>query len=188
MPLENELVSITKKHRYYAKRGAFFSSASGRPLGAGILLEKCRLPYLDPGTQRFRTARGLACVITHECDIDQNNERSFNDKLIVLPIIDFKIWYENAKRDFGDGKAYELAVDIVKDNIFRVLFLPAISHSTMEYGGILYLNEMTNTDVEDVNANANILAALTSYSFRILSYKIENHLLRPKSAPLMGIN
>lgn len=62
-----------------------------------------------------------------------------------------------------------------------MLYLPRIPNSEFKYGGLIYLNEISNTEVKDVQYNSSSLASLSSYGTRVLSYKLENHLLRPKA-------
>ena len=185
---EIELQKILEKHKYYTKRGAFYGGVGARPLGSGMIIDNCRIPYFNADKSEFLTGRGTACVLTHECDIEPDNERPFNDKLLVVPIIDFKIWFEHAIEKFDRDTANRIALDIVADQIFRVFFLPSIPNTNMDYGGFVYLNEVTNVDVLDVVEKSRIICSLSDYSFRILSFKIENHLLRPKSSQLMPVH
>lgn len=188
MPPDTRLLEILERHRYVQRRGAFYGSSTGLPLGSGSILKNCRIPFYDAETNGYRNARGYAYVLTHECDIDPTNQRAFNDKLLVLPIIDFRVWYLMAEETFGEDVASKIATDVVADQIYRVFFLPTVPNSSLEYGGVLYFNEITNTEVSDLQNHAEQICSLTSYSHRILSFKLENHLLRPKSAPLMTIN
>jgi hypothetical protein len=67
--------------------GRFYGPAAGQPLGAGLLIRDCVLAIPAEAEPRYATALGIALVLTHECDIDQSNERFFNDLVLVCPVI-----------------------------------------------------------------------------------------------------
>lgn len=188
MTINQKLSEIIENARYAHRRGAFYSSPGGRPLGRGVILRDCTVPFFDHDAKKFLTGKGFVCVLTHECDIDENNERPFNDKLLIAPIMDFEIWYDVSKKALGEEAAQRVAVDIVKDQIFRVFYLPTVPGTTMAYGGLIYFNEITNIRVDEVDFPASGVCELTEYSSMLLKFKLENHLFRPKSAPPMRIN
>jgi len=182
------ITKVLSHHKYGSRRGAFFGGVMGRPIGSGVLLKNCRIPFYQAESKKFLSGKAIVCVLTHECDIDQSNSRMFNDKLIVAPIIDFRVWFNHVFNNLNREAAINVGTDIVADTIYRVLYLPTIPNTEMEYGGFIYLNEITNVRVDVVHEEAEAICSLSEFSFRILSYKLENHLLRPKSSPLMTIN
>jgi hypothetical protein len=182
-----EIQGILRKYRFISRVGAFYSGASERPLGTGIILDDCRIPFWDDASLKFRTGRGLACVITHECDIDPENERFFNDTVLVIPIIDFKIWYQDIKA-VERSSAENIATSLVKDEVYRALYLPTIPDTKFDYGGILYLNQITNVSVADIRSRSRVVCSLTTFSHALLDRKLQNHLFRPKAVPLMTIH
>ncbi|GAB1233991.1 hypothetical protein [Ferrigenium sp. UT5] len=66
-------------------------------------------------------------------------------------------------------------------NISRLVYLPTIGNC-LEYGGVLYLNQITNAPVNYFhNGHAKSIGALTGYGLTIVDYSVENHLLLPKA-------
>ena len=61
------------------KSGAFYGNCDGLALGVGLLYDSVRYPLFDADSRLFDTVAGLVYVLTHECDVDLNNPRIFNE-------------------------------------------------------------------------------------------------------------
>ncbi len=139
---------------------------------------------------RFETGVGLGLVLTHECDIDQNNERQFNDLFLVCPIIPLDIFCTRCEQDEGRGSWGGILPQIARQNVHRVMYLPPM-HNTrscpeMEGGGIIYLNHISSCAVRWITDLATqAVCSLTAEGLRAFDFKLENHLRRPKAAQLL---
>jgi hypothetical protein len=67
--------------------GRFYGSGQSLSLGAGLLFRGVRYPIYVEATYLFMTVRGMVYVLTHECDVDPNNIRPFNDDVLICPVI-----------------------------------------------------------------------------------------------------
>ena len=121
----------------------FYGPAEGLPVGAGLLLRGCIIAVPHPVDTRFETGVGLGLVLTHECDIDQNNERSFNDLLLVCPIIPLDTFCARWEEEEGAGSWGGILPEIASENVHRAMYLPPAQNAhtcpEMESGGIIYL-------------------------------------------------
>jgi hypothetical protein len=163
--------------------GKFYGSPAGMALGTGLIFDGIRFPAYDQEQKIFSTLEGPVLVLTHECDVDRANQRSFNELVIVCPIIKFDDWAEAQMELNGESGLLNTAHDLAAGNIFRVGFLPPME--ILPLGGLLYLNQLSHTHAEVFGfSSAKVVASLSSYSMRILDYKLQNHLFRPKSDQL----
>jgi len=170
--------------------GRFYGPAAKLPLGAGVLVRDCVIAMPDLEETRFQTGVGLALVLTHECDIDQHNERFFNDLLLVCPIIQLDHFCAECEEDAGTGAWGGILPAIARDDVFRAMYLPPPpsqwSCPEMEGGGIIYLNHISPCRVQwlsDLGQHAICsLSARGLYSFDI---KLKNHLFREKATDLL---
>ena len=165
--------------------GRFYGSTSGLGLGVGLIYDGVSFPSFDEKQKLFDTLAGLVYVLSHECDVDQGNNRVFNDYVLVCPIIDFAEFVDEFGADQSTDNLKSLIFDLVADKIFRALYIPPISQSVLPSGGIIYFNQIANTHVSSFsNAESRPICALSAYAQVIFDYKLENHLLRPKSDKL----
>jgi len=169
--------------------GKFYGSANGLNLGVGQIFAGIRFPIYSEEKGIFQTANGIVYVVTHECDIDQNNKRPFNTHLLICPILDFRIFVEEYQKTFSESVLKSLISRIALRDVSRVIYLPYYNENDMPYGGLLYLNQITNTSI-DVFSGRGVqqVCTVTSYGLGIIDQSICNHLLRPKveALPLMN--
>ena len=88
-----------EKFRY--KTGAFYGSHSGLDLGVGLIYDQIPYAIFDKAEKLFDTVSGLVYVLSHECDVDPNNPRFFNDYVLICPIIDYLEFIGGGGRLFG---------------------------------------------------------------------------------------
>jgi hypothetical protein len=169
--------------------GRFYGPAAGLPLGAGILLRECVMASPHEEEVRFETGVGLGLVLTHECDIDPNNDRFFNDLFLVCPIIPLDEFCEECEENGGTGAWGGILTQIVRDIVFRAVYLPPLTNPAlcpeMEGGGIIYLNHVSSSRVAWVeNPSGQAVCSLSAEGLRLFDAKLQNHILRPKDAAL----
>jgi hypothetical protein len=161
------------------KVGAFYGSADGLSLGTGLVYEQIKYPLYNEEKQLFDTVEGAVLVLTHECDLDPNNERHFTEYVLCCPITPFDQFALEVEESESEAKLYQLIPNIAGNTVFRILYLPPHERS-LKYGGIINLNQICSTHVE-VFEGIDRLCALSTYALRYVDSKIENHLRRPKA-------
>lgn len=163
--------------------GAFYGTSAGLAVGVGLVVDGITFPMFDEEEELFDTVKGLVYVLTHECDLD--NERAFNDYVLVCPIVGFDEFARDYAEKISEGALQGLVPDLAADRIYRALYVPPISKDVIPFGGIIYLNQICSTHVSAFKAEgAKHICALSSYAQRIIDIKLTNHLLRPKADQL----
>lgn len=159
--------------------GSFYGATAERGVGRGMLH---RVPYAlyNPDTTVFDTVRGLVYVLTHECDVDEENTGRFaNTDVLVCPILPAEIMVPDYRSSAGsDDRLRGFLHHLARNNIQRLLYLPPFPPA-IPYGGVLNLNLISSTRVEFFGEQT-FAGAVSEYGLMIADYKFENHLLRPK--------
>lgn len=166
----------------------FYGSANDLSLGVGLVVDGILFPLFDEEAQRFQTAQGLVMVLSHECDVDQSNERYFNDSILVCPIIKLESLVDNFQKQNKLTSLEGLFPEVGKNNVFRLQYLPPIENY-LACGGYLYLNQITSVPVSSFRScAANTICALSEEALRAVDFKLKNHLFRPKQQNLPRLN
>ena len=167
------------------KEGAFYGSSVGLSLGVGLIYDRVRHPLFDAGSRLFDTVEGLAYVLTHECDVDQANERHFNDLVLICPIVPFEIFVNEYTTTYSESALHGLLPSIAGDRVFKVFYFTPGCGTSLASGGLIFLNQICSTHIGEFDAERAIpLCALSGYAQHILDLKLQNHLLRPKAESL----
>ena len=184
-------MELGEAHQYLYDRldtdvGKYYSSGTDLNIGVGQVYRGVRFPLFDLDSSLFNTVEGEVYILTHECDIDQRNDRPFNDLALVIPIIRFEHWYE----EFSKLNAHSPEIvnsflgRIAKREVSRVFYFPSIGED-LPYGGLIYLNQITHTHVSNLAAEAvNRICTVTAYGLDKVDQMIQQHLLRPKDDQL----
>ena len=77
---------------YRFNANAFYGRADNLSLGVGLIYDGLHFPLFDETDRVFDTVEGPVYVLTHECDVDQTNERHFNEYVLICPINRFEIF------------------------------------------------------------------------------------------------
>lgn len=163
--------------------GKFYGNIAESPLGVGDILTAVRLPFFDKETAVFYTSEEAGYLLTHECDIDPANERPFSDLALVCPITPFEEWVPTYLEEHSAEELASLLSHIGRRNVSRVFYLPTLP--TLQYGGLIYLNQITHTHVSTLSLKpAARVASVTAYGLQKLDHMLTNHLLRPKAVSL----
>jgi hypothetical protein len=155
-------------------------------VGAGLIYADVRFPLFNLESLGFDTVQGTAYVLTHECDLDKENERQFNDHVVICPLIPLEDFVETYEAEMGEERLKTFLVSAAKNDVVRVFFLPpAPQGEALSHGALLYLNQLCSTNVDMFEeGEARILCALSSHALDRLDWKIQNLLFRPKFDPL----
>lgn len=183
VPIDQLVDQARNNFRYKDQIGAFYGSAEGRALGVGLVYANVRYPQYDPAAEDYATLEGNVYVLTHECDIDQDNARAFDDHVLIIPIVDFADWADEFRSVRSEGELAAYIPDLAGDRVFRACYLPPAAE--LPNGGIMPLNNIASAHISEfTGGRAQPLCALSEYAKNIVDMKIENHLLRPKTDPL----
>jgi hypothetical protein len=171
---------------------AFYGSGQGRGLGVGLIYDGVSFPLFNLDHDLFDTASGVVYVLTHECDVDAANERNFNEKVLICPVIKFEDLVVEVIERQSEGALFGMIPDLANDSVFRVFYLPPVpgrlGHQ-LPFGGFLYLNDICSTHVRCFHQGRAVrVCALSSYALRLLDGKLQNHLFRPKAEALPRLN
>jgi hypothetical protein len=168
----------------------FYGPAHAVPLGTGLLVRDCVLATPHPVEVRFETGVGLGLVITHECDVDQNNNRFFNDLVLVCPIISLDDFCASCEEEEGVGAWGGILPAIASDTVYRAMYLPPLPSgwpcpAELEGGGIIYLNHISSSRVQwFTNIMEQAICSLSALGLRSFDFKLQNHLFREKAIEL----
>lgn len=164
--------------------GAYYGSAEGLSVGAGIMYSGVQYPVFDVAFQEYKIIEGLVLVITNECDTE--NDRAFADSVLACPIQSLEDLAEQFSEDDNISSFTGLWTEISKNSIFRVFYLPPPSElfylPELPRGGAIYLNQISSIHRSLFNVvGVSAIGALSNYALQRFDYKITNHFLRPKA-------
>ena len=157
----------------------FYGSAEGLPQGVGLIYDDVVFPVLDNNSKIFATVSGPVLVLTHECDISQDNERVLNEDLLVCPIILFEHFVET----FSDDDLRNILPQLGRNRIHRLMFLPP-HLGILDKGGIISFNNICSTHISLLKEPSEALCTLSAAGLRTLDLKLTQHLFREKSVVL----
>ncbi|MCK8516976.1 hypothetical protein M0534_11660 [Methylonatrum kenyense] len=166
-------------------RGRFYGGKGDTlPIGAGLVYDRIRFPVFQEEERLFATAEGLVYLLTHECDVSQENQRLFNNSLLVCPIISLEHFVEEYSEEYTDDALLSFLDALARRKVYRIIYIPTICPQ-LPYGGLLNLNEIGHTSIlEFQQEEVERLCSVSSYGADVIDKAMENHLLRPKSVPL----
>lgn len=178
-------------HRYLYDRldtdaGKYFSPGRSLDLGAGQLFRGIQFPLFDTDSSLYATAEGNVYVLSHECDIDQSNQRPFNEYVLIVPIISFEHWYEEFCRAYAHSPQIisSFLGRIARRQVSRLFYFPSVDHE-LPYGGLVYLNQITHAHISTfLNDQAGRICSVTAYGLEKFDQVLLQHLLRPKDNKL----
>jgi len=167
--------------------GRFYGPAGGLPLGTGLLFKSVRFPFFKQTNEKgpyFATLKGLVYILTHECDVDQENIRPFNKDVLICPIMPFDTFCNYVVQEVPEGKRPAFLSALAKRNISRLVYLPEIN-GHLPHGGVMNMNRICYTQVSAFSfEDAAKIGSVSSFGLQEIDYVITNHILRPKSATL----
>jgi hypothetical protein len=165
--------------------GRFYGAIqSNAPIGVGQLYSSVRCPAFNIEDMVFDTVETLVYVLTHECDIDQSNDRSFNKHLVICPLIPLEHAVDELSQELSDEHLKSFFSELARDRISRLVYFPPIQQ-VLSNGGLLYLNQLSHTHLDSMSLpNVSPAGCVSSYGLQKVDYILSNHLLRPKASPL----
>lgn len=160
--------------------GKFYGTTIELGLGAGLFFANIRCPIFNPDERIFLTVELPVYVFTHECDVDPGNERAFNDNLTICPLIPLREFLDEYSRsDRSDAELRNFLSAIANRSVNRLVYIPP-GPSKLEYGALLYLNNIVSTNVCEFKS-ITPFAAVSTYGLDVIDKSFSNHFLRPKA-------
>ena len=160
--------------------GKFYGSTVGVGLGVGLIFEDIRCPIFDVEDRVFSTVELPVYVLTHECDVDRANDRAFNDYLTVCPLIPLRDFLQEYASWFdGDLELSGFLDAIAHRSVNRLMYVPP-GPSRLEYGALLYLNNLASTHISEFES-AKPIASVSAFGLDAIDKSFANHFLRPKA-------
>jgi hypothetical protein len=189
MPFAEELADLAVKHNPARFSGAWYGHAGTLAPGVGVIFDGIAYPLFNPSTQRYQVQSGLVLILTHECDIDQNNSRAMNRGFLLVPLIPLAMFAAHFSNEGLEDDARALARDIAANKVHRLMFLlppnELLRVANFPLGAFLYFNAITNADISHLSADgARPVCALSEVGLQALDARLKNHLFRPKAEQL----
>lgn len=147
-----------------------------------------RYPLFNADDQLFDTVEGLVLVLTHECDIDQDNNRPFNDYLVFCPIIPLADFLAEYTAHFSDEiKLKSFLSNVAARNVSRLMYVPP-GLKGLEYGGLMYLNQISNSHISGfAQESSKRLGSVSSLWAYTTGQPLIQSSLAPESGPTCGL-
>ena len=164
---------------YTGDVGSFYAPGTTLGLGKGLLMREAIFAQFDDDTGLYRTAQGAAYVLTHECDVDEENDRVFNADILVCPLIPLEAVVDALREDLNADQLVSFCANLGARNISRLVYLPPFDGC--QFGGVMALNQITNATTDALRDRAAVICAVTAHGLAQIEYALENHLLRPKA-------
>lgn len=159
----------------------FYGTVNGAAVGAGLILSNVEYPAYIAGQERFGVLRGLILVLTHECDLEQDNSRVMNDSAIICPVIPLETFVEELAPILDDEAVGQFLSNVTARNVNRLVYIPVIAE-ILPYGGYLYLNLLSHTHLSKLTGQDVATVCMTSPDgLREIDLALERHLRRPKA-------
>lgn len=170
-----------------AKAGQFYGTAGGMAIGAGLIVSSVPTPTYLADQEAYATGKGPALVLTHECDIDPNNIRPFNDKALVAPLIRIEKYVQSALDEYTPQEINAFATNVASGKTTRICYLPRFGgpDGPLHFGAFIDLNFITSCGIKSL-VKSPVVCSLTGYAISAIDRALQNHLFRAKAdrAPL----
>lgn len=187
MPFAEELAELANTHNASRTSGAWYGAARDLAPGVGVIFTGLPYPLFNPGDRRYQVISGMALILTHECDIDQHNQRAMNTGFLVAPLIQMSAFANTFAQQQDVARA--LARDIAANKVNRLMYLPPPNEllrvQEIPLGAFIYFNSITHADVTHLTAQGvRPVCALSELGLEVLDNRLKNHLFRPKAEQL----
>ncbi len=160
--------------------GKFYGEKANLALGVGLFYENVLSPLYHEVQKLFLTARQPVYVLTHECDVDPANARPFNDYVSFCPVIPLPAFLNRYQQKWPDEeKLKAFLANVASRTVGRLVYVPPAS-GVLEFGGLVYLNNIDSTHVSAFE-HLEPIAALSAYRLRELDMSLRHSLLREKA-------
>lgn len=189
MPFAEEVAELAKNNNASRTSGAWYGAAAGLAPGAGLIFGGIPHPLFNPTEGRYQVTSGPVLILTHECDIDQENERAMNTGFLVVPLILIGAFADTLAAEGRQDVARDLARNIAANKVHRLMYLPPPNEllrvPDIPLGAFIYFNSITHADARHLTIDgARPICALSEMGLEVLDTRLKNHLFRPKAEQL----
>lgn len=159
----------------------FYGGAEQLSLGTGVIIGEIPLPFFNVNASSYQIRETVALILTHECDISQENKRPNNSDVMLAPLIPLEDFFAALEGDRNIKSSY--VGNVVSGSVSQLFYLPPwIKHQN---GSIVYLNRISSTHISQLEREpVKKLIALSSFAHRKLCERLSDHLLRDKAEQL----
>ena len=145
------------------------------------------MPYAEIDHLEMGVKSKDCIVLSNTCDIDPNNKRFFNSRIMYAPLIELDK-YKKVLLDHGvSEQQINGHINSIKEQrVSQILYLPK-SQSFDE--SIVFLDKVINIDhryIDRVTLNDRRLVSLSDYGFYMLLFKISVHFSRLQENVVRG--
>ena len=145
------------------------------------------MPYAEIDHLEMGVKNKDCIVLSNTCDIDPNNKRFFNSRIMYAPLIELDK-YKKVLLDHGvsEHQINGHINSIKEQRVSQILYLPK-SQSFDE--SIVFLDKVINIDhryIDRVTLNDRRLVSLSDYGFYMLLFKISVHFSRLQENVVRG--
>lgn len=177
MKLDEAQKFVLETLDYEATR--FYNSVvESLPLGFGLVFDRVRYPVYQPEKRLFATDRGPVYVITHECDIARENPKPFNESVLICPIIRLENFVELYLAEYSSDQLRRFLGNMATRKTYRLFYFPPYNHR-LPYGGVLNLNELAHTNIDELDhEDSERICSLSAYGIGVFDKLFQNHLFR----------
>jgi hypothetical protein len=145
------------------------------------------MPYAEIDHLEMGVKNKDCIVLSNTCDIDPNNKRFFNSRIMYAPLIELDK-YKKVLLDHGvSEQQINGHINSIKEQrVSQILYLPK-SQSFDE--SIVFLDKVINIDhryIDRVTLNDRRLVSLSDYGFYMLLFKISVHFSRLQENVVRG--
>jgi hypothetical protein len=166
--------------------GSFYGPAGTLSLGAGLIISEVQFPYFNRVQGRFVVSTGAIYVLSHECDLDAENDKVLGGYCLICPLIQITDLIASAESaDLSQNDISAFLGNLAARRISRFVYLPPLTD--FPFGAALNLNQITSTAIELMSRD-NVLTAVSTFGLTTIDMALDNHLRRAKSEalPLAG--
>ena len=145
------------------------------------------MPYVEIDHMEMGVKNEDCIVLSNTCDIDPNNKRFFNSRIMYAPLIGLAK-YKKVLLDHGvsEQQVNGHISSIKNQRVSQVLFLP---QSQFFDESIVFLDRIINIDhryIDRVTLKDRRLVSLSDYGFYLLLFKISVHFCRLQENVVRG--
>ena len=147
------------------------------------------MPYAEIDHLEIGVKNKDCIVLSNTCDIDPNNKRFFNSRIMYAPLIELGKYKKVLLNHGVSEQQINGHINSIKEQrVSQILYLPK-SQSFDE--SIVFLDKVINIDnryIDRVTLNDRRLVSLSDYGFYMLLFKISVHFSRLQENVVRGAN
>lgn len=162
--------------------GSFYGPRGDLSLGTGLLVRDVPFPIFDRTADRFSVVEGAVYVLSHECDLDPENDKVLGGYCLICPLLPISDLVQSAKNSgLSQNQISAFLGNIAARKVSRFIYLPPFEN--FEIGAVMNLNQITSTSLTKISKD-NIITAISAFGLTTIDMALENHLRRAKSEAL----